>query len=114
MLAKALLFFHVLFYISIGFLGAQEVDEAFLLQKPMLTNTHLSVLGCRFVALQFDFMSALYVFLGNTPLCLLPTVEVFSNLALLFLGRHLLIPKTQLRHFTVNWQGYDPSVVFPY
>jgi hypothetical protein len=64
----------------------------------MPTKAHLWVVGCRIVAFDHSlcikgFMSALdVVFLGNNPLCLLP-VKVFSNLALLFLGRHLLISK---------------------
>jgi hypothetical protein len=47
--SSSVAFFHVLF---VGSLRARA-DETFLLQEPMLTNTHLSVLGCRFVA--FDY-----------------------------------------------------------
>jgi hypothetical protein len=45
---------HVILVLVIGcLLGAPVTDETFLLQKQMLTNAHLSVLGCRFLTLQF-------------------------------------------------------------
>jgi hypothetical protein len=49
----SLLWIHAVSIVYFEFLGAR-VDEAFLLQKPMLTNTHFSMLGFWFVALQFD------------------------------------------------------------
>jgi hypothetical protein len=53
MLTKAHLSVHVLFALFVLFFGARA-DEIFLLWKQMLilTKAHLSVLGCRFVALQ--------------------------------------------------------------
>jgi hypothetical protein len=51
----------LLFVFVDGSLGAWA-DYAFLLQKQMLTKTHLSVLGCQFIASLWikRFMSALY------------------------------------------------------